>query len=182
MNKYKYWLKIALFEMILIIFNQITKYRAAISLKGKNEFNIIKDVLCFHYLDGGNTGAAWGMLSGKTFLFVIFTLVAIAFIVKIMSNIFRLMRSDKSTKLVALNYVFATLMAGAVGNLIDRVLHQYVIDFIYFKLINFPIFNVADIYVTVTMILLLILILFFYKEEDLDFLNRKGKHGRDNRN
>ena len=61
MNKYKYWLKIALFEMILIIFDQITKYWAAISLKGKNEFNIIKDVLCFHYLDGGNTGAAWGM-------------------------------------------------------------------------------------------------------------------------
>ncbi|HCL35121.1 MAG TPA: lipoprotein signal peptidase, partial [Anaerostipes hadrus] len=47
---------------------------------------------------------------------------------------------------------------------------------------DFPVFNVADIYVTVTMILLLILILFFYKEEDLDFLNRKGKHGRDNRN
>lgn len=46
----------------------------------------------------GNTGAAWGMLSGKTFLFVIFTLVAIAFIVKIMSNIFRLMRSDKKHK------------------------------------------------------------------------------------
>ena len=167
MNKYKYWLKIALFEMILIIFDQITKYWAAISLKGKNEFNIIKDVLCFHYLDGGNTGAAWGMLSGKTFLFVIFTLVAIAFIVKIMSNIFRLMQSDKSTKLVALNYVFATLMAGAVGNLIDRVLHQYVIDFIYFKLINFPIFNVADIYVVVACILFILLMLFYYKEEEL---------------
>ena len=58
----------------------------------------------------------------------------------------------------------------------------YVFDFFYFKWIDFPVFNVADIYVTVTMILLLILILFFYKEEDLDFLNRKGKHGRDNRN
>ena len=58
----------------------------------------------------------------------------------------------------------------------------YVVDFFYFKWIDFPVFNVADIYVTVTMILLLILILFFYKEEDLDFLNRKGKHGRDNRN
>ena len=62
--------------------------------------------------------------------------------------------------------------------------HQifFVVDFFYFKWIDFPVFNVADIYVTVTMILLLILILFFYKEEDLDFLNRKGKHGRDNRN
>ena len=168
MNKYKYWLKIALFEIILIIFDQITKYWATISLKGKNEFNIIKDVLCFHYLDGGNTGAAWGLLSGKTFLFVIFTLVAIAFIVKIMSNIFRLMRSDKSTKLVALNYVFATLMAGAVGNLIDRVLHQYVIDFIYFKLINFPIFNVADIYVTVSCFIIIVMCAFIISEDDFN--------------
>ena len=66
--------------------------------------------------------------------------------------------------------------------MIDRVFRGYVVDFFYFKWIDFPVFNVADIYVTVTMILLLILILFFYKEEDLDFLNRKGKHGRDNRN
>ena len=73
-------------------------------------------------------------------------------------------------------------LAGAFGNLIDRVFRGYVVDFFYFKWIDFPVFNVADIYVTVTMILLLILILFFYKEEDLDFLNRKGKHGRDNRN
>ena len=61
-------------------------------------------------------------------------------------------------------------MAGAFGNLIDRVFRGYVVDFFYFKWIDFPVFNVADIYVTVTMILLLILILFFYKEEDLDFL------------
>ena len=51
-------------------------------------------------------------------------------------------------------------------------------DFFYFKLIDFPIFNVADIYVTVTMVLLMGLILFYYKEEDLEFLSRKGKHGR----
>ena len=71
-------------------------------------------------------------------------------------------------------------MAGAIGNMIDRAVRGYVVDFFYFRLIDFPIFNVADIYVTVTMILLLILILFYYKEEDLEFLSRKGKHGRDN--
>ena len=64
--------------------------------------------------------------------------------------------------------------------MIDRAVRGYVVDFFYFRLIDFPIFNVADIYVTVTMILLLILILFYYKEEDLEFLSRKGKHGRDN--
>ena len=69
-------------------------------------------------------------------------------------------------------------MAVAFGNLIDRVARGYVVDFFYFKLIDFPIFNVADIYVTVTMVLLIGLILFYYKEEDFEFLSRKGKHGR----
>ena len=57
--------------------------------------------------------------------------------------------------------------------MIDRISRQYVVDFLYFKLINFPIFNVADCYVTVGVILLAILILFVYKEEDFDFLARK---------
>ena len=61
------------------------------------------------------------------------------------------------------------LGAGAVGNLIDRVVNNFVIDFLYFKLINFPIFNVADCYVTISLILLIWLILFYYKEEELDF-------------
>ena len=99
-----------------------------------------------------NRGAAFGILQDHQIFFVLITVAA------------------------------AVIMAGACGNLIDRVFRGYVVDFFYFKWIDFPVFNVADIYVTVTMILLLILILFFYKEEDLDFLNRKGKHGRDNRN
>ena len=45
---------------------------------------------------------------------------------------------------------------------------EYVIDFFYFKLIDFPVFNVADIFVTVSVVLLIFFILFFYKEEDLD--------------
>ena len=60
---------------------------------------------------------------------------------------------------------------------IDRVIRHYVVDFFYFSLIDFPIFNVADIYVTVSAFGLIILLLFYYKEEDLEqiFHNRKGK-------
>ena len=57
-------------------------------------------------------------------------------------------------------------MAGAFGNLIDRVARGYVVDFFYFKLIDFPVFNVADIYVTVAAFAMIILGLFYYKEED----------------
>ena len=59
--------------------------------------------------------------------------------------------------------------------MIDRIRFDYVVDFIYFKLINFPIFNVADIYVTCCTIAIVILLLFVYKEEDLDFINFKKK-------
>ena len=66
------------------------------------------------------------------------------------------------------------LIAGAVGNLIDRVRLNYVIDFFYFKLIDFPIFNVADCYVVVACIIFAFLILFYYKEDsDFDFLRKQ---------
>ncbi len=55
--------------------------------------------------------------------------------------------------------------------MIDRVSKNYVVDFFYFELINFPIFNVADCYVTVAAVLLIISIMFIYKEEDFKFID-----------
>ena len=71
------------------------------------------------------------------------------------------------------------LAAGAAGNFIDRLLRGYVVDFFYFSLIDFPIFNVADIYVTVATACLVILLLFVYKEEDLSFLSFNQKKYRE---
>lgn len=69
-----------------------------------------------------------------------------------------------------------SVFAGAIGNFIDRVTQRYVVDFFYFRLINFPVFNVADIYVTVAAVLL-ILCLLFYKEEDFErILPTKRNH------
>ena len=62
------------------------------------------------------------------------------------------------------------LAAGALGNLVDRILHKYVVDFIYFSLIHFPIFNVADCCVVIGGILMLFNVLVVYKEEDYSFL------------
>ena len=74
--------------------------------------------------------------------------------------------------------VAVLLAAGAVGNLIDRMRYSYVVDFLYFKLIDFPVFNVADCYVTVGAVLLAVLILFVYKEEELGFLSLKRQEGK----
>ena len=72
-----------------------------------------------------------------------------------------------------LRLVLVFLSAGAAGNLIDRVSLHYVRDFIYFSLIDFPVFNVADIYVTCSVFVLAYLIVFHYREEDLSFLGVK---------
>ena len=63
--------------------------------------------------------------------------------------------------------------------MIDRLANGYVVDFLYFKLIDFPIFNVADCYVVVSTISLLLLFFFYYKEEELEFLSlgRKAEKG-----
>ena len=66
------------------------------------------------------------------------------------------------------------MVSGALGNFIDRVCRGYVVDFIYFSLIDFPVFNIADMYVVCSGILLVMLVCFRYKnDKDYDFLRIK---------
>ena len=67
------------------------------------------------------------------------------------------------------------LAAGAMGNMYDRFAHRYVIDFLYAKVIDFPIFNVADCYVVVSAVVLAMLIGFYYQEEDMAVYKFGGK-------
>jgi signal peptidase II len=86
-------------------------------------------------------------------------------------------RMPANKKYVPLHLIAMFLASGAVGNMIDRFTRGYVVDFLYFKLINFPVFNVADCYVTVSMLAFLLLFLLYYKEEDLTCLSfhKKGE-------
>ena len=65
-----------------------------------------------------------------------------------------------------------TVFAGAIGNFLDRLRLQYVIDFLYFELIDFPVFNVADCYVTIACASFAFLVFFYYKESDFEFLEK----------
>lgn len=139
---------------ILVLIDQITKYIASVCLQGKDAFVILKNVLEFRYLEGGNTGAAFGVLQGKTIaLGIVSVLVAIVLLV-----VYFKISKKEAYKGVSMALLF--MIAGAIGNGIDRFLHQYVIDFIYVKAINFPIFNVADCYVTLAAVALFFLIAF----------------------
>lgn len=177
-------IQIVLF-FILIAIDQLTKYLAASFLKNDNSLTIIKDVLDFEYLE--NYGAAFGSMQNMQWLFYILTgvvLIAIAFVFiknSIMSKQYSKFNDEKFNSQIFnnrifLNYLLITLGAGAVGNLIDRIVHKYVIDFIYFKLIDFWIFNFADICVTISAILLIIYFLFIYKEDKNYVIFGKRSH------
>ena len=147
--------------------DQITKALAEARLLGKPDFKIIGDAFVFSYLR--NSGAAWGMLSGRINLFLVFTVIVMLIVTYVIINL------PATRKYMPLLITCTLLVSGAVGNFIDRVRFGYVRDFIYFKLINFPVFNVADCYVTVSVALLIILILFVYKEDDFGFLKLSKK-------
>ena len=66
------------------------------------------------------------------------------------------------------NAVYNYFIAGAIGNLIDRIVNGYVVDFLYFKLIDFPVFNVADCYVTIACALLIIFCVFVINDKEFN--------------
>ena len=139
--------------LIFILFgiDQYTKRLAVIHLKDGKDFVLIKNILSFSYLE--NTGAAWGVLSGKITLFAAFTCILIVLIILIILRLERM----AGVKYRMLQLDMAVLLAGAVGNLADRLINGYVVDFIKTDFINFPVFNVADCYVTLSMIILIII-------------------------
>ena len=82
-------------------------------------------------------------------------------------------------KYTAAHLFLIFISAGAVGNMTDRIINGFVVDYIYLSFINFPVFNVADIYVTIGTVGIAILLIFFYKEDDLNFLRFKEKKIRE---
>ena len=157
--------------VLLIVIEQVTKYMAVVHLKNQAAIPLIDGALELRYLE--NRGAAFGMLQNQK-VFLIFVAVIILIIFT-----YILVKTPAQKKYIWGHTALVLIAAGGAGNMIDRIRLDYVVDFIYFSLINFPIFNVADIFVTVGTILLVILLLFIYKEEDLYFLSFKTKTYRE---
>ncbi len=154
-----------LFFILLVILDQITKNLAVIYLKDKPAYVLWDGVFELHYLE--NSGAAFGMLQNQKILFVTIAVVILVIIG------YLLIKLPRNKHYAMLEILLVLIASGAVGNMIDRVQFNYVVDFFYFKWIDFPIFNVADIYVSVSCVLLAILVIFFYKDDDFDFLGKK---------
>ena len=153
--------------VFLVVVDQILKLWAVSMLMGREPVVIIDGVLELRYLE--NSGAAFGMLQNATVFFIILTLAVIAFAA------FVYLRTLLDDKFIFLHLTLILLIGGAIGNFIDRILNTYVVDYIYFKLIDFPIFNFADICVTFAEIFLIIALLFVYKEDDLKGIFKKSE-------
>lgn len=158
---------IALLGIAVTVFiDQITKYLAVLYLKGKPAKVIIDGVFELQYLE--NRGAAFGMMQNMQYVFVAGAVVICIII------LYLYIRMPYTFRYLPLRICAVLLCAGAIGNMIDRIRLNYVIDFFYFSLIDFPIFNVADCYVVIACIAFALLILFYYRDEnDFKFLSRK---------
>ena len=142
-----------------------------IHLKDKPAFIILNGVLELNYLE--NNGAAFGMLQNQKAFFIFVAIVVLSVIGYV------LFKMPDHKKYRILHLLLSLITAGAIGNMIDRIRLDYVVDFIYFVLIHFPIFNVADMYVTISTAALVIMLLFVYKENDLSFISFKSKRYRE---
>lgn len=145
---------------LLIFLDQMTKKMAVLHLKDQPDIPILKGIFELSYVE--NRGAAFGMMQNRQTFFLIMTGIVLVGIVWIYS------RLPMEKRYLPMKAVLIVLTAGAIGNLIDRVKLNYVVDFFYFKLIDFPVFNVADIYVVCAVFCLAFLVLFYYKEEEID--------------
>lgn len=170
-SKIKIYILDFIILFILVIIDRVTKNLALIKLKGRPSYPVIKGVLEFRYLE--NQGAAFGLLKKQTSFFVFVTLIvffAIGYII---------VKAPFKKKFLAGNFCLVAIAGGAAGNFIDRIIYKHVIDFIYISFVKFPVFNIADIFVTVNTVLLVLLLIIKYKEDDLNFLKFKERKLRE---
>lgn len=153
---------------LLVGIDQLTKWWAKSWLQENGPVDVIRGVFQFRYHT--NKGAAWGMFQNRIIFFVIATVIAIC----VFAFVYYRIPNEKKYRPLQIITIF--LLSGAVGNMIDRLAYRYVIDFLYIELIDFPIFNVADMYVSLTAFVLVYFVMFRYKEDDFSFLSlKKGK-------
>jgi signal peptidase II len=127
--------------VLLLAIDQIVKYLTVLYLKGQGPKILIDGVFHLQYVE--NRGAAWGKFQNHTIFLVLITTIVLVFIIY---NYFKIPRTKKY---LPLRMTILLFMAGAIGNYIDRIRLNYVIDTFYVKLIDFPVFNVADCYIVV---------------------------------
>jgi len=148
--------------IVLIALDQLVKFWAIANLQGQPERPLIQGFLHLLYVE--NTGAAFGFLAGFGGAPVLFTIVKLALLSLAVAYFVKLPPQPRFTML---RLPILLIFAGGVGNLIDRVRLGFVVDMFVFRFIEFPVFNVADVYVTVGVFWFALMVLFVVKDAPL---------------
>ena len=159
------YIKAGIAVLLLVLLDQWTKVLAVRHLMNTDGITFIPKVFRLYYLE--NRGSAFGLMQNQKVFLVFFTVIILAALTFFDRKI------PDTGRMMPLKIAAVLIYAGAIGNFIDRIRQSYVVDFFYFELIDFPVFNVADIYVTTAAIALIILVIFYYKDEDFEFLGGK---------
>ena len=125
--------------LLVLIFDQMSKILVTGLFEVGDSITIIPDALSFTYVQ--NTGAAFSILQGHVVFLIIFTAIAM------LACVFVIVKDYFQSKMI--NWALFLCLGGGIGNMIDRIRLNYVVDFIECKLFEFPVFNIADISVTI---------------------------------
>lgn len=147
-------MKYYLLSFIIVLIDQVSKYLTQAYVDLGQQIEWIPGLLSVTHIH--NTGAAWSILEGQMWFFYIVTVIVVVMIIYYMQQM-------KDQPLLKTGLAF--ILGGALGNFIDRLLHQYVIDMIQLDFIDFPIFNLADTALTIGVILLFIQYIFLDRQE-----------------
>lgn len=145
-----------IFAIFLIVVDQLTKYGIVQNFDLHEVQEVIPGILSFFYIQ--NKGAAWGIFEGRMIFFFLITVVVVG------GMIYSVHKQGVQHKIVGISFSF--LLSGALGNFIDRMRLGYVVDMFKLDFINFPIFNVADMCLTIGVILMVIYIIFIEEDEE----------------
>lgn len=167
------YLRAVVSVIFLVWLDQYTKYMVVTHLELHTYHPILGDVFGLYYLE--NQGMAWGMFQNQQIIFLFFTVLVL------IAAVYIYIKLLKDTFFRPLNVCLLFLSSGAIGNMIDRMfhgdfLHGGVVDFLYIKCINFPVFNVADMYVTISIFVMVLLLLIKYRNVEFEaVLGRASK-------
>jgi len=140
--------KIIGLSSIFLIIDVIIKLIVKNTVLVHQSIKIIDNFFYITYVK--NTGAAWSILSGKQIFLIIFSIIVVIML------IIYLCKKKEYNKFEI--YGYSLLLGGAIGNLVDRIIYGYVIDYLNFYIFNydFPIFNIADCCIVIGIMLLFI--------------------------
>ena len=138
--------KILPISLLFVVIDQIVKILVISKLALQQSITIINNFFNITYVR--NTGAAWSILSGNVLLLIMISVLALVAIY------YYLIKDKELNKIDIVSY--SMLIGGIIGNLIDRIVHGYVIDYLDFKIFNynFPIFNIADTLIVISIIII----------------------------